>query len=205
MMLNKRMRTTLLRFGFLLLTSMTFVCADALKNSLNKLQSEDTSVMVDLNSRPAKPVYQSRSPKSVVATVNGEKILKKDADKYLSRVTQGKVKDFDRLPQKQRKVLIHDLARPIVLDRIIQKELSEEEKNMVYQQFWIEKKRATTEVSNDEMMALYNNIKAETLAKDPKASIPPFITLGNQLKMKIIENKMMMDILKDVKIEVVTK
>ena len=87
------------------------VSADALKNSLtNMLNEKDTSPsMVNLSnlningkSEPVQQEIKTRSSKAVVATVNGHKILKKEADAHLKKRTQGKMSNFDHLPKKQR-------------------------------------------------------------------------------------------------------
>lgn len=194
--------------SILTLLSLSVLQADALKNSLNNmLGSDDSSGMVnlnglDFNKKVVKPVFKSRSSRTVIATVNGKKILKKEADRYLKTVTAGKVKDFDRLAKNQRYLLVKDLARPIVLNAAMEREVSDKEKEMVYQQIWIEKQRANIVVSTDEMMMVYNGMKQQALAENARAIIPPFITLGKQLKMKVIENKIMMNLLKNVKIKV---
>ena len=98
------------------------VSADALKNSLtNMLNEKETSSMVNLSgiSLDGKPkvipeLQKSRSANAVVATVNRHKILKKEADEHLKKRTQGKVSDFDRLPEEQRLRIIQELSLPIL-------------------------------------------------------------------------------------------
>ncbi|MBT8344290.1 MAG: hypothetical protein KJO45_06200, partial [Sulfurovum sp.] len=98
------MRKNFMMLGVSFTLIISSVSADDLKNSLtNMLNTKDTSGMVDLGninldakSKPKRP--KTRSAKAVIATVNGHKIIKKDADNYLAQRTQGKIKDFDRLP-----------------------------------------------------------------------------------------------------------
>jgi len=159
-------------------------------------------VLKDLQRMYAIKHFKSRPATAVVATVNGKSIYKKDADNYLKLVTQGKVKDFDRLDKKQRLVLIQDLARPIILKDAVDSNLTEVEKETIFKQMWLEKQRATIEVTNDEMLALYEAKKAKTLAANPQAQIPPYIALGDNLKNEILEQKMMANLMKDVNITV---
>ena len=68
------------------------------------LNKKDTTPMVDLsnlsiNAKPVQPKVKTRSSKAVVATVNGHKIIKKDADAYLSKIKQVTADDILRVSQ----------------------------------------------------------------------------------------------------------
>lgn len=159
-------------------------------------------VLKDLKRIYAAKHFKSRPADTVVATVNGKNILKKTADSFLKQVTGGKVKDFDRLEKKQRRILIEDLARPIVITDAAEANLTEVEKEAIFKQMWLEKQRASIEVTSDEMLALYEIKKQKTLAKNPQAQIPQYLSLGESLKNEILEKKMMAKLLKDVNITV---
>ena len=146
--------------------------------------------------------FKSRPSTAVVATVNGVKIYKKEADAYLKKVTAGKVKNYDRLAKKQRLVLIKDLARPIVVKYAIDNNITKEEKEELFKQMWLQKQRANIEVSSEEMFALYELKKEQSLALNPNAEIPHYMGLGNSLKNEILEQKMMENLMKDVNITV---
>ncbi len=159
-------------------------------------------VLKDLQNMYKIKHFKSRPKTAVIATVNGVDILKKEADGYLEQVTRGKVKDFDRLDTKQRRVLIEDLARPIVLRDAVMQDISPEEKEAIFKQIWIEKQRATIEVSSEEMLELYELKKEKSLALNPQAQIPHFMSLGDSLKNEILEQKMMANLMRDVNITV---
>lgn len=146
--------------------------------------------------------FKSRKPTAVIATVNGENIYKKDADAYLKKVTSGKVKDFDRLDEKQRLVLVNDLARPLVVNQNISADITQMEKDEIFKQMWLEKQRKTIVVSSDEMLTLYEYKKQQTLAANPQAIIPQYMSIGQQLKNEIIENKIMKTVTKNMNITV---
>ena len=99
-------------------------------------------------------------------------------------------------------VLIQDLARPIILREAVESNVTEVEKEAIFKQMWLEKQRATIEVSNDEMLALYEAKKEKALAANPQAKIPPYISLGDNLKNEILEQKLMANLMKDVNITV---
>ncbi len=145
---------------------------------------------------------KSRPDTAVVATVNGIAITKKEADDFLKTVSSGRVKNFDTLDNKQRKILIGDLARPIIIADIADKNLTAEEKDAALKQLWIRKQRANIDVSNEEMLALYETKKEKTLAANPNAEIPPYISIGDVLKNEIFEKKMMERLMKDANIEI---
>lgn len=145
---------------------------------------------------------KSRAPMATIATVNGVKIFKKEADSFLKRMTSGKVKDFDKLNKKQRKLLISDLARPIVLKSIVETSLTVEEKDAILRQVWLEKQKRNINVSSDEMLALYEEKKAKSLAINPNAVIPEYLTIGKQLKTELVEKKITEKLMKDVEIEI---
>jgi len=159
-------------------------------------------VLKDLQRMYAIKHFKSRPANAVVATVDGTPIVKKSVDIYLKSVTNGKVKDFDRLDKKQRLILIKDLARPILLKAAVEHNITKIEKETIFKQLWLSKQRTSIEVSNEEMVALYEAKKAQTLAKNPTAQIPPYISLGESLKNELLEKKIMKNLMKDVNITV---
>ena len=159
-------------------------------------------VLSDLQKMYEMKHFKSRPETAVIATVDGKPIYKKEANALLKKVTAGKIKDFDKLDKKQQAMLVEDLARPIVLHEAIANDISSEERDEVFKQMWLEKKRATIKVTPDEMLALYENKKAQTLATNPQAQIPPYISLGEQLKSEIIKQKIISNITKDMNISI---
>ena len=159
-------------------------------------------VLKDLQKMYAIKHFKSRVSTAVIATVNGNPIIKRKADNYLKSVTHGKVKDFDRLPNKQRLLVVQDLAKPMVLKEAIENSINEEEKEEIFKQMWIEKKKQTITISSEEMLALYELKKQKALAANPQAVIPHYMSLGDRLKNEILEQKIMGNMMKDVNITV---
>lgn len=185
---------------------ITSVSADDLKNSLtDMLNTKETSGVVDLgninlDAKPKQP--KTRSSKAVIATVNGHKIIKKEADGYLKQRTQGKVTNFDHLPPEQRPRLIQELALPIIVSDAAQKELSEEEKQAVYTRTWVQKEARKINVTDEEAMAVYNQLKQQAQENNATQNIPPFESVKDKLKIQIIEKTLVDKLMKDAKIEV---
>jgi len=193
-----------LSFGLLINSAS----ADALTNSLtNMLNEKETSAMVDLgnidlNAKP-RPVKQKvRSSKAVVATVNGHKIIKKEADTYLEQRTQGEVTNFDTLPPDQRSRLIQELALSVLMLDAAKKELSEEEKQAVYTRIWMQKEARKIKITDEQALDVYSQLKQQSEENNATGGIPPFKSIKDKLKIQMIEKTMISKLMKDVEIKV---
>ncbi len=190
--------------------AVSVVSADGLKNSLTNIMHEkEQSSVVDLGEinlngkpKPVKRVRKSRSRKAVVATVNGIKLIKKDADTYLGKRTQGKVKDLDLLPRKQQKRLIEEMALPMLITDSASKELTEQEKESVFSSMWMKKQGATVAVSDAQIMEFYNQLKKESMDCNVTTPIPEFGLIKERLRRQIIERTIVKDLMDNAKIEV---
>ena len=188
----------------------TGIYADALKNSLtNFMNTKEKSSVVDLGNinlnakpKPKKPSIKHHKKTAVIATVNGHKIIKKDADDYLVQRTQGKIKDFDMIPRAQQKRLISEIAFPIMVLDTAKKELNAEEIQSVYNRAWMKKEAQKVKVTDDEVLKVYNQIKQDARDHNQTKPIPPFDAIKGRLKMQMIEKRMISNLMKDVKIEV---
>lgn len=197
---------TLLGASFGLLTSS--VSADDLKNSLtNMLNEQDSPSMVNLNNinldaKPVQKIRKTRSSNTVIATINGHKIIKKDADAYLKQRTQGKVTDFDQLPPAQRSRLIQELSLPVIVLDTAKKELSEEEKQAVYTRAWMQKEALKIKITDEQAMQVYNQLKQQSQENNATGKIPPFESIKDKLKIQMIEERLIGKLMKDVEIKV---
>jgi len=188
----------------------TSIYADALKNTLtNFMNTKETSSVVDLGNinlnakpKPKKPTIKHHASKAAIATVNGHKIIKKDADKYLAQRTQGKIKDYDMIPPQQQKRLISEMAFPMMVLDAARKELSEEEIQSVYNRVWMKKEAQKIAINDEDILKVYNQIKQDALDHNETKPIPPYDAIKDRLKMQMIEKRMMSNLMKDVKIEV---
>ena len=200
------MRKTFMGLGVSFGLLITSVAADDLKNSLtNMLNTKETSGMVDLgtinlDAKPKQP--KTRSSKAVIATVNGHKIIKKEADSYLKQRTQGKITDFDDLPPEQRSRLIQELVLPVMVLDAAEKELSEEEKQAVYTRTWMQKEARKINVTDEDALTVYNQLKQQAEENNATQNIPPFDSIKDKLKIQIIEKTLIDGLIKDAKIEV---
>lgn len=187
------------------------VSADALKNSLtNMLNEKDTSAsMVNLNnidlngkSRPVKKVRKTRSGKAVVATINGHKILKKEADAHLKNRTQGKVTNFDALPGKQRLRLVQEMSLPVLALDSAQKELSVEEKEAVYTRMWMQKEALKIKITDEQVKEVYDQLKQQAQENNSTKNIPTFESIKDKMKIQMIEKQIVGNLMKNIEIKV---
>lgn len=200
----------ILGLSFGLFTNQVF--ADALKNSLtNILNEKDTSSsmvnlsQIDLNGKPKSlnKTIKTRSSKAVIATVNGHKVLKRDADAYLKKRTKGKMSNFDSLPNEQRLRLIQEMSLPILAMDSAQKELSAEEKESIYIRTWMQTEALKMNIKDEQVKKIYDQLKQKSQESNSTTEIPAFESIKDKMKMQIFEkqivNKLMQNV--DIKIE----
>ena len=196
--------------GLSLTVLISPVSADALKNSLtNMLNEKETSSMVDLGNinlngkpKPVQQVRKTRSSKAVIATVNGHKIIKKQADDYLKKRTQGKVSNFDTIPPEQQKRLVYELSLPVLVLDAAKKELSDIEKQAVYTRTWMKKEALTTTITDEQALVAYNQITKQAQENNATAPVPPFESVKDKLKLQMMEKTIVGKLMKDVEIKV---
>ena len=188
------------------------IAADELKNSLTNMllnEKETPASMVDLSgiSVDGKPkgipeLQKTRSAKAVVATVNGHKVFKKEADAHIKKRTQGKITDFDRLAEEQRLRIIQELSLPILALDSAEKELSAEEKEELYKRIWMQQEASKLKITDEQVQAVYDQLKQRAEESNNTANIPTFDSIKDKLKSQMIEKKIIDKLMKDVKIKV---
>jgi acyl transferase domain-containing protein len=184
--------------------------ADALKNSLtNMLNEKETSSMVDLGNinlngkaKPIQKIKESRPSNALIATVNGHKIIKKQADTYLKQRTKGKVTNFDAIAPEQQKRLVYELSLPLLVSDAAKKELSPIEKQAVYTRTWMKKEALKTTITDEEALVAYNEITKQAQEHNATSPIPPFESVKDKLKLQMMEKAIIGKLMKDVKIKV---
>ena len=188
----------------------TSLSADALKNSLtNIMKTDDSTQMIDLSNinlnakpKPVKKVHKNRSENTVIGTVNKHKILKKDADAYLSQRTRGKITNSDSIAPKQRQMLIKELALPLLALEAAKNDLTALEKETVFNRAWMQKESRKMQIKDDEVRVIYDQLKQQSIDNNDTRTIPAFDAIKNRLKMQMVEKNIMGKLMKDVKITV---
>ena len=204
------MKKVFVSISMIAILFISVASADALKNSLTSIMNtkEKSSVVdlgeINLNARPKpiKYVRKKRSSTAVVATINGIKVIKKDADAYLKQRTQGKVKNFDLLPKKQQRRLIKEMALPIVISKKAEDELTDAEKAIVFSRVWMRKEATTVEISDAQLLEAYNTMKQTAIEQNATTPFPEFDQVKNKLKMQMIERTIVGKLLKTAKFQI---
>jgi len=189
----------------------SYASADALKNSLTNIMKTDDAVpMVDLSNinlnakvKPIKRLIKHRSSKSVVGIVNTHKIIKKDADAYLTQRTNGKIKNYDSLPDEQKIMLLKELSLPYLAYDMALKELHDFEKVSIFNRTWIQKEARNVEIKDNDIRLVYNQLKQKEVDNNSTNKLPEFIVIKERLRMQMIEKQIMTKLMKDVQIKVV--
>jgi len=184
--------------------------ADALKNSLtNIMNTNDSTQMVDLSNlnldakpKRVKKVRKNRPDNAVIGTINKHKIIKKDANAYLSQRTRGKVTNYDTLPPKQKKMLLREMGLPYLAYDAAKKELTPLEKETILNRTWMQKEARNIEIKDDEVRVIYDQLKQRSIDTNSTKPIPEFDAIKDRLRMQMIEKKMMSKLMKDVQITV---
>jgi len=187
------------------------VSADGLTNSLNNmLNKKDTTPIVDLSNlnvnakpKPVQSTVKSRSSKAVVATVNDHKIIKKDADAYLEKRTQGKVSNFDQLAKKQRLRLLQEMSISTLATDAAKKELSQQEKSAITTRVWMQKKALETKVTDEQAKEIYDQMSQRAKDANSTKPIPSFESIKDKMKMQILEKQIIGKLMRGVDIKVI--
>jgi len=189
---------------------LTLSFGDGLSNSLNHLiHKKDNTPNVDLDNlridarpRVVHKKIKTRPKTAIVATVNGKDMIKRDVDKYLSKVTKGKIKNFDRLTLSQKRRLIKDMSLPIVAYVEAKKVLTKKEIEGVLSSAWIRKKGQTIKVADEEALKVYDTIKKQAIANNTTDKLLSFEQVKNNLKGQIVQKKIMSTLIKDANITI---
>lgn len=201
------MKKILLTAGLATVLMHTNLAADPLKSSLMSAGEKDTPMVnldnMKVNKKVAKK-HKSRPDDAVVATINGQDLIKVQADKYLALRTKGRATDFDKLNKEQRLTLVKEMSVPLLAAMKAQKELSTQEKNAALSRLWMQKKITSIKVSDAEAKKAYKKIKEinEKVAKQSKKEIktPTFEQAKQRIKIQLAQEKVIKALVKEGKV-----
>ncbi|MCB4746496.1 MAG: hypothetical protein LGB68_05010 [Sulfurovum sp.] len=183
------------------------VLGDHLKDSLSGMlkKKDEIPAMVNLDILSAtQPVKaKSRSPKTVIATVNHIDIIKKDVDTYLQQRTKGEVTDFDLLSKEQRLVLIKEISLSLLLEEGAQKALSDQEKDAVLSSVWIMQKTQDANITDAQIKVVYEELKVQAKAQGAIQQVSPFEAVKERIKIQIVTQKIASDLMEGAKVRIV--
>ncbi|MDM5262799.1 hypothetical protein PF327_01175 [Sulfurovum sp. XTW-4] len=138
---------------------------------------------------------------TAAGTVNGITITVEEANSALNTLTKGQ-KTWEKLTAAEKKQLIEMMAPAKLVAAESKKSLSDKEKEAALAGFWMQKKMATTEVTDKEAEDAYNKMKKA--AEDAKSTqtIPPFDAVKNNIKMQLAQEKVVTQLMKNANIKI---
>lgn len=138
---------------------------------------------------------------ATAGTVNGMTITVEEANNALNTLTKGKM-TWEKLPADGKKQLIEMMAPAKLVAAESKKTLTDKEKEAALAGFWMQKKMATTEVTDKEAEDAYNKMKKAAKEAKSTQEIPPLDTVKNSIKMQLAQEKVVAQLMKNAKINV---
>jgi len=133
-------------------------------------------------------------------TVNGMEISVDEANKALNVISRGQA-SWDKISKEQREQVLKMIAPSKLAAIKAKKDLSQEEKNIALSNLWMQKKMSEIKLSDKEVKDAYEQLKAAAKKANPKKEFPPFEAAEKSIKMKLAQEKVVADLMKDAKIK----
>lgn len=138
---------------------------------------------------------------ATAGTVNGMTITVEEANNALNTLTKGKM-TWEKLPADGKKQLIEMMAPAKLVAVESKKSLTDKEKEIALSSYWMQKKMATTEVTDKEAEDAYNKMKKAAKEAKSTQKIPAFDAVKNNIKMQLAQEKVVGPLMKNAKIKV---
>ncbi len=138
---------------------------------------------------------------TAAGTVNGITITVEEANSALNKITNGQ-KTWEKLTADEKKQLIQMMAPAKLVAAESKKSLTDKEREAALAGYWMQKKMATTEVTDKEAQDAYDKMKKA--AEDAKSTqkIPPFDAVKNNIKMQLAQEKVVGQLMKNANIKI---
>jgi len=135
-------------------------------------------------------------------TVNGMEISVKEANKALTVISRGQA-TWEKISPQQKEQVLKMIAPSKLAAVQAKKELTQEEKNIALSNLWMQKKisEVQADISDDEAKKAYEKLKEATKKANPKKEFPPFESAKKSIKMKMAQEKVVSDLMKNAKIK----
>jgi hypothetical protein len=202
-------KKSFMTLSLIAIVSLSTVQASGLKNSLLKVakQNDNTHLVdlsgLDINAKPIpkQPVAPKTRPgKTIVAIVEGKSIKKSILDKFLVKASRGKVRDFDLLPPKQKKMLVQQYYLPKYVPSKAIAEIPRTKRYEIYKAVWMRKKATSIKIPESKIKQIYEDMASQ--ASMSNRMLPPYKNIKDRIKMKLIDDEVTNMILKDANVTV---
>jgi len=132
-------------------------------------------------------------------TVNGMDISVAEANKALSVISRGQA-TWDKISKEQKEQVLKMIAPSKLAAVKAKKELTQEEKDAALSNLWMQKKMSEVKLSDKEVKDAYEKLKAAAKKANPNKQFPPFDAVEKNIKMKVAQEKVVGDLMKNAKI-----
>jgi len=135
----------------------------------------------------------------VIGTVNGLKITKQEANKFLKAITpkDKKAQTYDKLDDKQKKAIVQNLAPGILIKNKATKAVTADEKEQLVANYWMQKELAKYKATDSEAKAVYEKDKKTYQAKGKQLT---FDKVKDFIKMQLKQKKLVDALMKKAKV-----
>jgi len=133
-------------------------------------------------------------------TVNGMDVSVAEANKALSVISRGQA-SWDKISKEQKEQVLKMLAPSKLAAVKAKKELTQEEKDIALSNLWMQKKMSEVEISDKEVKDAYEKLKAAAKKANPNKQFPPFEAVEKNIKMKVAQEKVVANLMKNAKIK----
>ncbi len=133
-------------------------------------------------------------------TVNGMEISVEEANKALNVISRGQA-TWEKISTQQKEQVLKMIAPSKLAAVQAKKELTKEEKDIALSNLWMQKKISETKISDEEAKKSYEKMKAAAKKANPKKEFPPYASAEKSIKMKMAQEKVVGDLMKDAKIK----
>lgn len=132
-------------------------------------------------------------------TINGMEVSVAEANKALNVISRGQA-TWDKISKEQKEQVLRMIAPSKLAAVKAKKALTQEEKDIALSNLWMQKKMSEVKVSDKEVKEAYEKLKAASKKADPKKAFPPFEAAEKSIKMRLAQEKLIADLMKDAKI-----
>jgi len=123
-----------------------------------------------------------------------------EANRLLQRMSKGKL-TWEKLPEKEKLRVLHMIAPAKLIAHTANNALTQDQKDTVLANFWMQKGLSEITVSDKEVKDRYVKIKKMVKKSKNKKKFPEFSTLERSLKMQIAREKFVQSLTKNAKIK----
>jgi len=169
---------------------------DSIKDKM-KIQIAEKKIIAKLMKNVELKVIDANM---IAGSINNIYISIADADNALNSISKGKA-SWAKVSDNDKMKLLNMIAPSKLIEEVAKKDLKSKDTEIAFSNFWMQKKTMNTEVSDKELRSAYNEIKKSAKKAKDKQKVPEFNQVKNTLKMQIVKEKVIANLMKNAKIK----